>query len=207
MSVEAIIRGAIRGGLTGNRVEASFNGIGDLLAAQGAPDYTEVTRKGLGYATMATGAVAALVVRPTTTAALEIYNNSPTHSLVVDRLFSHNLVGVANSAFGIYAMVTTVKAAPTDAALAINSLSGKPIPTKSVFTAASTTVVDNGWFPYGPFGSNVTVTTPGPTLEAIIAGRLIVPPSCSLCLHVVASTTGATFTSGAAWYAMRLDLE
>ena len=207
MSVESIIRGAIRGGLTGHRVEASFNGLGDLLTAHGAPDYMEIRRRGNGYSTMATAAVAALVIRPTTVAALEIYNNSPTHTMVVDRLFSHNLVGVANSAFGIYAMVTTLKAAPTDAALAINSLSGKPIPTKLVYTAASTTVVDNGWFPYGEWGANVTITTPGPTLNALICGRLLVPPSCSLCLHVVATTTGATFTSGAAWDMVKLELE
>ena len=207
MTVESVIRGMIRGRLSGERGEVSVNSMGDLLFAQGGPDYMELSRKGIGYATMATGAVAALVVRPTTVAALEIYNNSPINSLVIDRLFGHNLVGVANSAFGMYAMVTTVKLAPTDAPLVINSLSGKPVPTKTVLCAASTTVVDNGWFPYGPFGSNVTITTPGPTLEAVIAGRLIVPPGCSLCLHTVASTVGVTVTLGAAWYAIKLDLE
>ena len=207
MSVESIVRAVIRGGLSGHRAELSANSAGDLLIANGLPPYTEMSRKGVGYATMATAAVAALVIRPTTVAALEIFNNSQVNSLVVDRIFSHNLVGVANSAMGMYAMVTTQKLAPTDAALAINSLSGKPIPTKTVLTAASATVVDNGWFPYGPFGSNVTITTPGPTLVADIGGRLIVPPGCSLCLHVVATTTGVTCTSGAAWYSVKLDLE
>ena len=200
------IRGLVRGSSAGSSAAIAANQAGDLLTAQGLPPYTEMGRAGSGYATMAVSAVAALVVRPTTTAALEIFNNSPQKSLVIDRLFGHNLVGVANSAMGLYAMVTTPKLGPTDAVLAINSLSGKPAAIKSVLTAAGTTVIDNGWFPYGPFASNVTITTPGPTMEAIIAGRLIVPPSCSLCLHVVASTTGVTATLGAAWYAVDLNL-
>lgn len=201
------IRGLVRGSAGSVNAEVNADGLGNLLTSQGLPAYAEITRAGKGYATMAVSAVASLVVRPTTTAALEIFNNSARDSLVVDRLFGHNLVGVANSAVGLYAMVTTQKLAPSDAALAINSLSGKPVPTKVVLTAAGTTVVDNGWFPYGPSGSNVTVTTPGPTVEAIINGRLIVPPGCSLCLHAVASTVGVTMTLGAAWYAVPLNME
>ena len=46
--------------------------IGDLLIAQGLPVNTEATRLGSRWATIATAAVAALVVAPTTVAALEI---------------------------------------------------------------------------------------------------------------------------------------
>ena len=176
-----------------------------LLVAQGAPRYAELSRKGNGYATMATGAVAALVVRPGVTAALEIFNNQAGKVLVVDRLFSHELVtsttGLGGGA-GIYAMVTLPKDAPTDAALAINSLSGKPAQTKTVKTAASTTVVDNGWFPYGGTvkKESAGAVVPGGILEALVEGRLRVPYGCSLCIHVVSGYAGDTFTSGAAWY-------
>ena len=182
------------------------NPVGDVMVNQGAyPRYTEATRRGNGYATMATAAVAALVVRPTVTAALEIFNNTPGKVLVIDRLFSHWLVQsttALGSGAGIYAMVTLPKAAPTDAALAINSLSGKPASTKTVLTAASTTVVDNGWFPYGSMAKHESAgaVVPGGILESLIEGRLVVPYSCSLCIHVVSGYTGDTFTSGAAWY-------
>lgn len=189
------------------------NVIGDLLVAQGLPVNTEVTRLGSRYATMATSAVAALVARPTTTAALEIYNNTGAvnfngapQSMIVTRLFSHELVtsttGLGGGAI-IYAMVTTGKAAPTDAALAVNSLSGKAaLPAAGpILNAASTTVVANGWFPYGYTvkKESAGAVVPGGGLEAIIDGRLIVPPGCSLCIHVVSGYAGDTFTSGAEW--------
>ena len=185
----------------------------DFLVAQGLPAFTEMTRLGEGWATMATAAVAALVVRPTTVAALEIFNNESVggQSLIVDRIFSHWLVSTAvPGSATLYAMVTRPKAAPADAALAINSLSGKAADTRTVLTAASTTVVDNGWFPWDsafpPAQAAATVTPQGGIMSKV-EGRLIVPPTCSLCLHVVANVVGNTFTSGASWYKQQLTLK
>lgn len=179
----------------------------DLLVSHGGvPRYTEMARRGNGYATMATSAVAALVVRPTTTAALEIQNVTPGKVMVIDRIFAHELVtsttGLGGGAVQ-YAMVTRPAAALiSDAALAINSLSGKAALGKNVLTAASTTVVDNGWFPYGSTvkKESAGAVVPGGGIEALIEGRLLVPYMSSLCLHVVSGYTGDTFTNGAAWY-------
>ena len=202
-----MLSGLFRGGSGGVTRKAELNGFGDLLVAGGAvPRYAEMARRGNGYSTMATGAVAALVVRPGTTAALEIQNVTAGKVMVVDRLFSHWLVQsttALGSGAGIYAMVTQpVNVDITDAALAIRSLSGKPPQNKTVLTAASTTVVDNGWFPYGTTVKHESAgaVVPGGTLEALIEGRLLVPPRCSLCIHVVSGYTADTFTSGAAWY-------
>jgi len=207
MSLAASLQALIRSGAARNTptlLEA--NEAHDLLVSGGSfPRYTEMARRGNGYATMATAAVAALVVRPDTTAALEIFNNTPGKVMIIDRLFSHNLVSSTTGLGGgasIYAMVTLPKAAPTDAALAIRSLSGKPSQTKTVLTAASTTVVDNGWFPYGStrMRESAGSVVPAGTLEALVEGRLLVPYLSSLCLHVVSGYVADTFTSGAAWY-------
>ena len=200
------VQGSIRGSVSGALAKLGFNGFGDVLTNGGSvPRYTEMARRGNGYATMAVSAVAALVVRPTATAALEIWNNTPGKVMVIDRIFAHELVtsttGLGGGAVQ-YAMVTLPKAAPSDAALAINSLSGKAAQTKTVLTAASTTVTDNGWFPYGSTvkKESAGAVVPGGGIEALIEGRLIVPAGCALCLHVVAGYTGDTFTNGAAWY-------
>lgn len=204
--MENTLAGRIRGFVDGAKAIATFNGLGDLLVNQGsAPRYAEMARRGNGYSLMATGAVAALVVRPTTAAALEIYNNTPGKVMIVDRLFSHELVTSTTGLGGgavLYAMVTLPKAAPTDAGLAISSLSGKGAATKTVLSAASTTVVDNGWFPYGytTKKESAGAVVPGGALEALIEGRLIVPYGSSLCIHVVSGYVADTFTSGAAWY-------
>ena len=196
----------VRGAVGGPR-QAGVNGFGDLFTAGGAvPRYAEMARRGNGYATMATAAVAALVVRPSTTAALEIQNVTAGKVMVIDRLFSHELVTSTTGLGGgavIYAMVTRpVPVLITDAALAINSLSGKAPLGKQVFTAASTTVADNGWFPYGTTvkKESAGAVVPGGGLEALIEGRLLVPAMCSLCLHVVSGYVGDTFTSGVAFY-------
>ena len=208
MSLATVVKGLVRGGGDVER-RLELSEYGDLLIAKGLPDYTDLTRRGLGYGTMATAAVAGLVVRPTTIAALEIFNNMETKSLVIDRIFTQWLVttAVVESAI-LYAMVTLPKAAPTDAALAVNSLAGKAATTRDVLTAASTTVVDNGWFPWGEaFSKAAGGVVPHGGIVAEVKGRLIVPPRCSLCLHVLASLVGDTFTSGATWYKMKLTLE
>ena len=211
----------LRNRATGQGVLADANHRGELITAGGLPRHTEDTRRGDRYATMATGAVAALVARPTTTAALEIYNNTgavpykgAACSLVVTRLFAHWLVSSTTglgSGAGIYAMVTVPKAAPTDAALAVNSMSGKAAlgAAGQIYTAASATVIANGWFPYGrsQVKESAGAVVPVGTLEAEIDGRLIVPPGCSLCLHVVSGYTGDQFTSGAEWLFEPLTLE
>ena len=201
MDLSALIRGS------SVKRPVETNGLGDLLATGGAlPRYAEMARRGDGYATMATAAVAGLVVRPGTTAALSIQNNRSGFVMVIDRLFTHELVTSTTGLGGgaaIYAMVSAGPVADlTDAPLTINSLSGKPAQIRTILAQASTTVVDNGWFPYG--GSlkkeSAGAVVPGGVIEALIEGRLMVPYKATLNLHVVSGYTGDTFTSGAAWY-------
>ena len=154
---------------------------------------------------MAVSAVAALVVRPTTTAALEIRNQNAGKVMVIDRLFSHNLVTSTTGLGGgaaIWAAVGQQTVAITDAALAISSINGKSAEIQTVASAASTTVADRGWFPYGStrIKESAGAVVPGGILEAAIEGRIRVPYGHSLCLHVVSGYTGDTFCSGAAWY-------
>lgn len=176
------------------------NGI--LLGANGLTRYEQLVAQGQGWATMATAAVAALVVRPSTVAALELFNNNQAGgaSLIIDRLFTQNLVSTAvNSSAGIWAMVTAAKTAPSSASLVVVGNYGKAY-NGNVINAVGTTVVANGWFPFGPTYSAPSAAAPGGSWEAVIDGRLIVPPQCSLCVHVVGSIVGDTYCSGAAWF-------
>jgi hypothetical protein len=178
-----------------------------LFVTQGALRLEEPTRSGKGFSVIATAAVAALVVRPTTAAAVEIWNGyqGGGPSLVVDRLFSEWLVSTAAAAGAqIWAMVTTPKAAPTGALTPTGNFGqayGGP-----VLVGVGTTVVANGWYPYGMGGQGPGTATPGAGLEALVEGRLIVPPQCSLCIHVLASLVGDTFCSGASWFEKQIDL-
>jgi len=158
---------------------------------------------------MATAAVAALVVRPSTLAKVTLRNGEATggKKYVIDRVFAHNLVGVANSSYGIWLCVHPVgMSAVTDDIAARGSSNGIAYSGNSEFDLAAT--VDNdGWFPYGNAGHAVTVTVPGGQLDVPIEGRIILPPTAGLSVQVVADTTGATFTCGVSWYELSDGLE
>lgn len=182
-----------------------------LLISQKQAPYTDQVRRGTGWATMSTAAVAALVVRPSTTAAFEIFNGYPGggKSLVIDRLFFFGLVTTAvNEGWSGWAMVTTAKVAVSTGSFAVTSAYGNKTYSGPVISAASTTVVANGWYPWtdGQVSSGAGVTPYG-CATAKVEGRLIVPPQCSLCLHVVASLIGETFTQGASWFEEQITLE
>jgi hypothetical protein len=204
------IIGAIRAGGRIGQAQAASNEFGEQIVAHGLPPYAEMTRKGRGWSTMSVTAVAGLVVRPATVCALELFNGNAagSYSLIIDRLFWFNLVSTAAAeAFSGWAQVTSSKTAPATASLAVRGSSGKAYQ-GAVVNAIGTTVVDSGWFPWGnTFGLVSGGVTPLGGLEARVEGRLIVPPQCALCLHVVSSLVGQTFTQGASWYEDILTIE
>jgi hypothetical protein len=178
----------------------------DLKATKGGqlyiiPPTVVWTAKQYGYSAMATAAVAALVVRPTTTAMATIFNNDSTKYCVIDRAFAHNLVAVANSNYGLWLCVHPVgMTKPTNDITVRNNLGGKAAGGSSVIFDNGASVVDDGWFLWGEQGTTITVTTPGGHLMAEVGGRIILPPTAGLSAQVVAITTSATFTVGFSWY-------
>lgn len=178
---------------------------GELLT--GTPKYADLVRRNTSFATMSTSAVAALVVRPSTAAAFEIYNPTTSGvSLIIDRLFWFELVSATliEAASG-WAQVTTpnrVAAAPTDGSFAVRGNNGNAY-SGATIAAAATTVIASGWFPWANLVMARPVSaavTPMGVAIAEVDGRLIVQPGGSLCLHAVASTTAGTFTQGASWF-------
>ena len=165
-------------------------------------DITRIwTAKGYGWQAMATAAVAALVVRPTTVAMATLYNNT-SNNFVIERAFAHNLVAVANSSYGIWLCVHPIgMTAPTNDITVRNSLSGKTTGSSGIFDNGAT-VLDDGWFPWGGADKVVTVTVPGGQQVAEIAGRIIIPPTAALSLQIVGSTTSVTCTTGFMWYSV-----
>ena len=205
------IRVAKRAGDNDQMVNAKSNEQKDILVAQGLPPYTEAVRSGSGWSGMSVVAVAGLVVRPSTAAALEIHNTASPNgpSLIIDRLFFFNLVSTnAIESYTGWAQVTKSKTAPTaESSFVVRGSSGQAYG-GTVIGDFGTTVVASGWFPWTnaiqkgaggvvPFGAQI----------AEVAGRLIVPPGSSLCLHVVSSLVGQTFTQGASWYEKVLTIE
>ena len=154
-------------------------------------------------------ATAALVVRPTTVAAITFFNaESPGgKSLVIDRLFTHNLVSTAvKTFFQIWYCMHEQMARPNADITALRGTGDGVGPNASpVVVDVAATVLDNGWFPAGGEGSiSETGTTPQGMAEWEAKGRLVVPPGAGMSLQIVASITNDTFTTGASWHRHQL---
>ena len=183
-----------------------------LQTYQGLPPFAETQRRGDGWTVGTATLFAPLVAVPSTVAALEVYNNG-LRTMVVSSLYADQILSTAaTQTYAIYAMISTLKAVPTLTALSVFSLSGKAIVTPTaageIVTGVGTTVIANGWRPWGAVQAwGTAAATPGNSWSVEIDGRLIVPPLSSLALHVVSSIVGDTFTQGASWFELQLDLE
>ena len=184
------------------------------FVVQAGTPYAELTRLGGGFSAIATSAVAALVVRPTTVAAFGIWNGNIEggKSYVIDRFFSHALVTTAAIEYwGIWACVHPAGMTDPGEDIAASATNVTGNSGKAYKGAAkvyvSETVANNGWYPWGRGNqSSVTNTIPGAQADVEVGGRLIVPPQGGISLHVVAGITGITLTSGVSWYEVQLDL-
>lgn len=184
-------------GYTGAPAEANVNGDKqrNMLMAFGNPGYMETRRRGEGWNVLS-AAFTSIVAAPTTAAALEVYNNGFRLIVVSDLHIFMLSTTAATDGASIWAMITTLKAIPTKADLVLYSMSGKASITTTVNsevgTGAGTTVIANGWMPYGnPVGVTASAD-PCRGYSVPIDGKLIVPPGCSLCLHATDNTGGAS---------------
>jgi hypothetical protein len=177
-----------------------------LLVQPGGAAYAEVSRR-TGTWTVGTATLfAPLVAYPTTTAALEVWNGGSRTMVIKDLYASWILATAVVSTYAIYAMVTTTKAVPSLTALSIFSNAGKsaitPTAASEAVTGVGTTVVANGWRPYGdPMAWGLAAAFPGNGWSADVDGALIVPPRASVCVHVVGNAaTASSFQAGLTFY-------
>ncbi len=148
-----------------------------------------------------------LVVIPTTLCIFELFNNTPDMVMEVQDLFLFHLLGTTvlhNQS--LWACVVGEKAKPSLAgSILIGSQSGEPPVTATaasdVVPAMDTTVIANGWRPWGQPGPGVVSTAlPGEAFSVAVDGKLLVPPKRSLAITAVDSLgTNDTVQVGASW--------
>lgn len=211
MAEETRILGRVR--VTGNDRAPELDEYNALLVSQSLPAYTDMTRLGKGFSVIQTTATAGLVVRPSTVAAITIFNNESVASkkcYVIDRIFSHCLVAGGEQGYGsLWACVhpagmTAPTADITAAATNLVGSYGKTYDGKAIVDVGAT-VVDNGWYPWGTCALPPTAL-PGSVISVDVAGRIIVPPTAAISLQVVTSVNDETYCSGASWWEVVLNL-
>lgn len=195
-------------GPNGELVRAKASPEGGMLVTPTFSPEIELTRRGNGLMAITTTAVAGLVDRPTTAALATLVNNEPGggKSYIIDAFLAFMLVSGAAIGFGtVWACVHPVGRADaiTDNITARGNLTGKPInnPGQSIF-GIDDTVTNDGWFPWGHVAMTDAVvgTIPGGGTEIPVNGKIILPPTAAVSLHVVTSSTNEDFTVGVRWY-------
>ena len=182
-------------------LKASQGGISFILPAK-----VLWTAKGYGFQAMATTAVAALVVRPGTTAAATLYNPATAgKNLVIERAVAHNLVcGVTESGSIWLCLHPTSMAAIVGNDITIrNRTNGIAAGGSSTIFDINEGVIDNGWFPWGAANPGVTALDGVAGAAALVVevnGRLVVPPGGAISIHVLATTTTNTYCCGFHWF-------
>lgn len=199
------IFGSRKGYTDNSQISSLLDQFQNLLVANGAGLYTEASRSGITWNAIS-GAATPLVVIPTTLTIFEIYNNVANSILEVLDVFCFHLLGTAAlHQPSIWAQVTAPKAAPSTASLVIGSQSGRTKYTDTastpVVSGSGTTVVANGWRPFGTQSPGVVGTaTPAEAWNARVDGALTVPYGCSLCVTVTdALATASSVQVGASW--------
>ncbi len=187
----------------GGKPVALASSDGGILATM---DITRLwTAKGYARQAMATAAVAAVVVRPSTTAMVSLYNIGTSNNLVIERAFAHELVSAAVTNANLWLCVHpvgTIVAGAANDITARGGLNGTERTGDGYFDIEDT-VLDGGWFPWSEnYGYVLTTTTPSVVLMANVNGRIIIPPTAGISLQVVASVNTATFTAGFHWFSV-----
>jgi len=183
-----------------DEVSTSGDAQRNMLVAQGNPSYMETRRRAESWSVFLATASEALAAMPDALAHLELHNNG-SRLVVVSDLHLWRLLGTAAGVGEHLWVMVTKKAIPSLGALVLYSNSGKaaitPTATSEIVTGIDTTVIADGWMPYGPGAAYLAAATPGTGFNLPIDGKLIVPPGCSICLAIGASVaTNLAFHCG-----------
>ena len=180
---------------------------GDLMVAQGLPPYVEMARRGDLFTVQTATPFAPITALPTTTAKLEIKNNHASKHIIVDRIWTWQLLGTAVVWQSTpWAQVGNAVVSAVTALVVYKSNSVEPYTSvlgSDAVTAIDQSVIANGWTVFGGSTTSwgLAAATPGGATVGNVEGRLIVPPGKALHVTVTGSVATASSTHcGASWW-------
>ena len=91
--------------------------------------------------------------------------------------------------------------APTNEITVRNNTSGLGAGTEGIFDNGAT-VVDDGWFPWGESQDSVTATVPGSLAQALVDGKIVIPPLAGISASSVGQTAAVTVCMGFHWFSV-----
>lgn len=203
---------------TGGEMALITNTRNDLQVSQALPERVDLVRLGRSYSVQiaAANAFTYVAALPTTRAELVIYNAAVAGgvSLIIDRVWLYGVTSMgAAQPIVLLAQVaqTGLVAAPTDGTTTVlqTSLSGKPAGSGRVgvalFALANTAfAVANHWQVIGQTLVPAPTTNLGASLEALVYGRYIIPPTSAFLVNAAAGTAAGTAIVGVDYHEVQI---
>ena len=196
---------------TGNKVSVKASREGDLYIAQNLPPYALATAAGRGWQAQATSAVAGTTTIPTTTALGTLYNGyaGGGKSLVIDRIFANTeAYDAGKNFFFMWVCIHQLAVTAVSADITIHGLRGGDVTYGgSARFGIGDTVVNDGWHSYGNSQESNEGNAQGMSnIDVPIEGKIVIPPTSAVSLHVGVNDSNFTVQVGVSWYDVQLDL-
>ena len=213
--IGARVRGADAGAYAENRDTEQFhiNSLGDQLMVEGLPQQAELVRLGDSWQVLG-AASTGLTAVPSTAGLLTLWNGEPGNGkfYAIDSVTATKIIAdvTTNDLATVWAqIIRPPMATPTDAALAIRSLSGRYTYGGRGRTVASSTTLANRWEPIGMIPNQAAAIAGSTWAQADIRllGRFIIPPGGAFTLHASEVTaTASTFRFCIRWHEVLVPL-
>lgn len=205
----ARVRGTDAGNYAENRDTEQFHmdTMGNQEIAEGLPARTEIVRLGDSWQTMG-AASTGLTAVPTTAGLLTLWNGEPGNGkfYAIDSIAAQKVIVdvTTDDIATIWAqIIRPPMAAPTDAALAIRSLSGKYTYGGRARTVATGTTIANRWDAIGEIPNVSAAIAGGPwaAMDKDVLGKYIIPPGGAISVTASEVTaTASTFRFTIRWH-------
>lgn len=163
---------------------------GELLIAEGLPERTEIVRLGDSWQMMS-ATFAPLTAVPTTAGVLTLWNGEPGNGkiYVIDSVAITKVIidVTTNDIFTLWTQyIKSPMAAPSPAAIAMVSLSGKPNYGGRARAVATSTTLTNNWINYGnsPPGATAIAGSAWMQVDVNLFGKYIIAPGAAFTVHV-----------------------
>jgi hypothetical protein len=215
------VRGNIRTyfGAAGQDLQPMLSDGGAQIMVQGLPERAELVKLGASWgAGLPTGsAFAPVAAWPTTASNLVLANGEaaggPTY--VVERAWMSAITAGATGPSVILAQTIPVGATGsyTDTTTILRrqlSLRATNFTSNGKLSAtAANVLVASQWFPLGPsvgYPSSGVIGNIGQTCEALVQGRILIPPGAALALAGVCAQAAGTSIMGVEWHEVLMNL-
>ncbi|MCK4414910.1 MAG: hypothetical protein KAY32_15355 [Candidatus Eisenbacteria sp.] len=196
---------------TGQETSIKATKEGDLYIAQNLPPYALAAAAGRGWWAQAIAAAAGTVTIPTTTALGTLWNGETGSgkSYIIDRIFANTgAYDAGTNFFFLWLCIHQLNMTAPTADITIHGLRGGDTTYGgSARFDVGATVVNDGWFSVGNSMRNAAGNADGMSnIDYKMDGRIVLPPTSGLSIHVGCNDSNITAQVGVSWYEVQLDL-